>query len=96
MNNILIINYFFGDDRVPTARMVNDVAKELKKKNINFKIFCSKTNYKYLKNSHKKKLFEINSIKFFDFKFLIISDETPSSTSTFLLIGKNLGLSNDD
>lgn len=70
MNNLLIINYFFGDDRVPTARMVNDVAKELKKKNINFKIFCSKTNYKYLKNNHKKKLFEINPIKFFDFKFL--------------------------
>lgn len=70
MNNLLIINYFFGDDRVPTARMVNDVAKELKKRKINFKVFCSKTNYNYLKNSSKKKLFEINSIKFFDLKFL--------------------------
>ncbi len=70
MSKVLIINYFFGDDRVPTARMVNDICLELKKNKIDFKIFCSKTNYKNIISNRRKKSYEINSHRFFNFKLI--------------------------
>ena len=70
MSKILIINYFFGDDRVPTARMVNDICLEFKKKKINFKVYCSTTNYKNIIGTVRKNNFEINSYRFFNFKFI--------------------------
>ncbi len=70
MSKILIINYFFGDDRVPTARMVNDICLELKKKKEYFRVFCSKTNYKNIISNGRKKTYEINSHRFFNFKLI--------------------------
>ena len=48
MQEVLLVNFYFGDDRVPTSRMVNDVYKLLKKKRIKVKIFCSNLKYKNL------------------------------------------------
>lgn len=70
LKNILIINYFFGDNRVPTARMVSDVCEEFKKKNIKFNIFYSSQKYKNLNSKSIKKKNEVRSLSFSNLKVI--------------------------
>ena len=59
MNDILIVNFYFGDSRIPTSRMAKDVVDYLEKKKINLKIFTSNSFYKNLRNqNYKKKKFK--------------------------------------
>ena len=70
MTKILIINYFFGDERVPTGRMVNDICDQLKNKNIKFKVFSSGNKYKNIDTKKVIKKYEIRSPSFTNFSFI--------------------------
>ena len=64
MNDILIINYFFGDIRVPTARMVEDVCEELKKKKLILKFIVQNLIIKILNTKKSKKNLKLVQLKF--------------------------------
>ena len=49
MSNILIINFFYGDKRVPTARMISDIVELIDSKNNHSHILSSDQDYKNLK-----------------------------------------------
>lgn len=70
MTKLLIINYFFGDERVPTGRMVNDICEQLKNKNIKFKVFSSGNKYKDIDSKKVIKKYEIRSPSFTNFSFI--------------------------
>lgn len=49
MSNILIINFFYGDKRVPTARMISDIVELIDSKTNHSHILSSDQDYKNLK-----------------------------------------------
>ena len=70
MTKLLIINYFFGDARIPTGRMVNDICEQLKNKNVKFKVFSSGNKYKNIYSKKVVKKYEIRSPSFTNLSFI--------------------------
>lgn len=73
MNEIIVVNYFYGDNRIPTARMVGDLCEIFYSKKISFRVLSSKSLYKKLNNNEINSKFEkfiIRSSTFSNFQFV--------------------------